>query len=368
MIKVLFLIHDLGQGGAEKVLVNLVNNMDRTKFEISVVALFGGGVNEQFLKSDIQFRSIWPREVPGNSKIMKLLSPKQLHQICIKDYYDIEIAYLEGPTSRIISGCRNKKTKTICWIHRNYFSIKQICSAFRSKREAVRCYKSFDKVVCVSQCVKDSFCSYLPIGKKAVVKYNTVESDNIIEQSKREISEIQINFLKIISVGSLKEVKGFDRLLRISKKLKEEGYKFHFYLLGKGPLEKEFQVYIKDNNLTKYVTLLGYKTNPYKYVKRCDLFVCSSHSEGFSTAVTESLIVGTPVITTRVSGMQEMLGDNNEYGFIVENDENSLYEGIKNLLDSPELLKHYKKQAKIRGKLFSTRATVQAVEEMLINI
>ena len=66
--------------------------------------------------------------------------------------------------------------------------------------------------------------------------------------------------------------------------------------------------------------------------------------------------------------MQEMLGDNNEYGFIVENDENSLYEGIKNLLDSPELLKHYKKQAKIRGKLFSTRATVQAVEEMLINI
>ena len=45
MKKILFLIHDLGHGGAEKVLVNLVNNMDRTKFDITVMALFGGGVN-----------------------------------------------------------------------------------------------------------------------------------------------------------------------------------------------------------------------------------------------------------------------------------------------------------------------------------
>ena len=51
--RVLFLIHDLGHGGAEKVLVNLVNNMDRNKFDITVMALFGGGVNEQFLKPEI---------------------------------------------------------------------------------------------------------------------------------------------------------------------------------------------------------------------------------------------------------------------------------------------------------------------------
>ena len=74
MIKILFLIHDLGQGGAEKVLVNLVNNMDRSKFDISVTVLFGGGVNEQFLASDIHFRAVFPKEVPGNSKLMKLLT------------------------------------------------------------------------------------------------------------------------------------------------------------------------------------------------------------------------------------------------------------------------------------------------------
>lgn len=72
MTKILFLIHDLGQGGAEKVLVNLVNNLDRSKFDISVTALFGGGVNEQFLKSDIHFRAVFPKEVPGNSKLTQI--------------------------------------------------------------------------------------------------------------------------------------------------------------------------------------------------------------------------------------------------------------------------------------------------------
>ena len=75
--KILFLIHDLGHGGAEKVLVNLVNNMDPAKFDIHVTALFGGGVNEQFLKPHIRYRAIYPRSFPGNSHVMKLLSPQE---------------------------------------------------------------------------------------------------------------------------------------------------------------------------------------------------------------------------------------------------------------------------------------------------
>ena len=77
---------------------------------------------------------------------------------------------------------------------------------------------------------------------------------------------------------------------------------------------------------------MGYKENPYKYLAKCDLFVCSSYSEGFSTAVTEALILGIPVVTTYVSGMTELLGDN-EYGIITSNDEISLYEAIKLLIN-----------------------------------
>ena len=113
------------------------------------------------------------------------------------------------------------------------------------------------------------------------------------------------------------------------------------------------------------VTFLGYQTNPYKYVAKCDLFVCASHSEGFSTAATEALIVGTPVCTVEVSGMKEMLGENNEWGIVTENDEDALYQGIKRLLDTPAELAHYKEKATLRGKNFSTENTVRAVEEML---
>ena len=123
--------------------------------------------------------------------------------------------------------------------------------------------------------------------------------------------------------------------------------------------------YISENKLEDTFILLGYRTNPYKYVKKCDLYVCSSHSEGFSTSVTESLIVGTPVVTTLCSGMQEMLGYNNEYGIVTENNEDALYEGIEKILTEENLLQHYKEQARVRGQRFSTEKTVKAVENML---
>lgn len=107
MIKILFLIHDLGQGGAEKVLVNLVNNMDRSKFDISVTVLFGGGVNEQFLASDIHFRAVFPKEVPGNSKLMKLLTPAQLHQMCVKS-----ITILRSPIWKVLLRALSVVAKT----------------------------------------------------------------------------------------------------------------------------------------------------------------------------------------------------------------------------------------------------------------
>ena len=98
-------------------LVNLVNNMDRSKFDISVTVLFGSGVNEQFLAPDIHFRAVFPKEVPGNSKLMKLLTPAQLHRMCVKEHYDIEVSYLEGPSARVISGCQDVSTKLVSWIH-----------------------------------------------------------------------------------------------------------------------------------------------------------------------------------------------------------------------------------------------------------
>ena len=117
MTKILFLIHDLGPGGAEKVLVNLVNHMDREKFDITVMTLFDVGVNRQYLAEHIHYRSCFKKMVRGNSHFMKALTPGQLHRWLIRDRYDVEVAYLEGPSTRIISGCPHSDTRLYGWVH-----------------------------------------------------------------------------------------------------------------------------------------------------------------------------------------------------------------------------------------------------------
>ena len=369
MTKILFLIHDLGHGGAEKVLVNLVNNMDPEQFDITVMALFGGGVNEQFLKPDIHFRAVFPKEVPGNSKLMKLLTPKQLHKLCVKERYDIQVSYLEGPSARVISGCQDENTKLVSWIHVEQHTMDKLAGSFRSKQEARTCYNRFDQTVCVSQYVHDDFCGILDFQKPCCVLYNTVESDKILALSQENAPELADDGrIRLVAVGTLKASKGYDRMLRIIKRLKAERYPVHLYILGIGPERQMLEKYVSDNALDDSVTFLGYQTNPYKYVSKCNLFVCASFAEGFSTAATEALIVGTPVCTVEVSGMKEMLGENDDWGIVTKNDEESLYQGIKGLLDDPNLLAHYKGKAAQRGKTFSTENTVKAVEDMLLNL
>ena len=369
MKKILFLIHDLGHGGAEKVLVNLVNNMDPSQFDITVMALFGGGVNEQFLSKNIRLIRCHKKLFPGNSYLMKLFTPRQLYRHYIKDHYDIIVSYLEGPSARIVSGCDDPDTKLVSWIHVEQHTMKKLAASFRSETEARNCYHRFDQTICVSRYVRDDFCRILNFRKPCQILHNTVESDQILTLAGEPAPELaDSGKIRLVAVGTLKASKGYRRLLGIIKRLYDEAYPIHLYILGVGPQQKELEDFVADRHLQDSVTFLGYQTNPYKYVAKCDLFVCASFAEGFSTAATEALIVGTPVCTVEVSGMKEMLGDHNEYGIVTENDEASLYQGIHSLLENPALLAHYKEKALERGKTFHTAQTVQAVEQMLASL
>ena len=369
MKKILFLIHDLGHGGAEKVLVNLVNNLDRTKFDVSVTALFGGGVNEQFLKPDVHYRAVFPRMIPGNSHLMKLLSPKQLHRLCVKGRYDIEVSYLEGPSARVISGCGDSETKLVSWIHSTTHSETHLSKSFRSLSEARGCYRRFDASVFVSQWTRDAFLSFCDV-KNPLILYNTNESAQILEKAAHpaEHEKFPCDGFHWCGVGKLTPNKGFDRMIRIQSRLRQAGFDSRLLILGEGEERPKLEALAVSEGVADSVMFLGYQTNPYKYVSKCDLFVCASHSEGFSTAATEALIVGTPVCTVEVSGMKEMLGEHNEWGIVTENDEEALYQGIKGLLEDPSRLAYYKEKAIERGKDFSTEETVRAVENMLLSL
>ncbi len=368
MKKVLFLINSLGEGGAEKVLITLVKNLDKSKFDVTVMTLFDVGVNKSLLPEDIRYLTHYKIMPRGNSHIMKLFSPKSLHRRFVKDKYDIEIAFLEGPCARIISGCENKDKKLISWTHCTWHSEREFAQSFRSLKEARNCCKVFDKNVFVSRGVQEAFEKYCQLDNKEVI-YNVIDSDRIQQLANEPVSDVEFkpNEFNIISVGKIIPVKGYDRLAKIQKRLLDEEYKVHTYILGIGGQRTAIEQYCTENNIQNSFTFLGYQQNPYKYMSKADLFVCSSLSEGLSTAVTEALITGIPVVTTDVSGMRELLGDN-EFGIITENKEEALYLSIKQMIDDCDLLNRYKQKAKERGASFSKDTLIGKVEQILDNV
>lgn len=360
---ILFLIPTLGGGGAERVLTNLVNNLDKNKYDITVQCIFKAGVNSKFLGKHIHFIQGRVKQFSGNVALMKLFSPHRLYKLFIHKRYDIVVSYLEGTTARIVSGCPYSDSKLISWVHVEQHTRKVASYCFRSYNEACKCLLRYDYTICVAESVKDDFVKLFPNVTNCLVLYNTNEDKKIRDLAKEAIDGTMSSEFNVISVGRLTEAKGYDRLIKVHRRLLNEGFKHHIYILGTGD-ESEINDLIIKEEVTKTFHLLGFQSNPYKFVARADLFVCSSRREGFSTAVTEALILGVPVVTTNCSGSFELCGAN-EYGFVVSNDEEGIYEGMKTMLSDPKILSHYKTQAEIRGQMFSKDATIQSVEHLL---
>lgn len=366
--KILFLIPNLKHGGAEKVLANLVNNLDPQKYDITVQTLFDVGVHRDRLKPHIHYRYCLRHSFRGNTTLAKCFSPELLWKHLVKDHYDIAVSYLEGPCTRILSGCTDPDTKKIAWLHSTLDTPSMAALGFRSPKDARAAYNRLDRIIAVSKGVGECFRQQLAITTPIHVLYNTNETEQILQSSLAEPDHPLFQpgtVPSVCSVGKLTPNKGFDRLLNVHRRLLDERLKHHIYILGIGEEQAALERQIQQLGVAGSVTLLGFHKNPYQYVSRCDMYVCSSHHEGFSTAVTEALIVGTAVVSTECSGARELLGENGEYGIVTENSEEGIYQGMKRMLSDPALLEHYKHQAKHRGCFFSRTETVRAVEQML---
>lgn len=357
--RILFLIHDLNCGGAERVLVNLVNNLDQKKYDITVQTLFDVGMLRDRLNDNIHYIGGFKKMFRGNVTLSKFFTPKQLCKMLIKDDYDLVVSYLEGQCARILSAYEGKK---IAWIHVEHLSQDAIAKPFKSFDEAKECYSKFDKIACVAKTVESNFNSYFHLDNKTEVIYNVIDKGAILEKSKEEQDLIIPNddCFNIVSVGRLyNNQKGFDRLIKIHYKLQENGVNNKLYIIGGGPDKQKFEEMITDDS----VILTGFVDNPFKYVKNADLFVCSSHREGYSTAVTEALILGVPVISTEVSGAKELVS--NGCGAVCDNNEEALYNAIKQALTNKTLLAEYKQKAEQRSKQISPEQSIEKFENLI---
>lgn len=367
MKKILFFIPTLGGGGAEKVLVNLVNNLDLKKYDITVQTLFDVGVNRKNLNSNIKYKTIFKKMIRGNIHILKLFSRKFLFKRMIKEKYDIIVSYLEGPTTRIVSGCMDSNIKLINWVHTEMKSIKEFQKSYRNKEEMREAYNRYDATVFVAETTKNNFESItnFNLENEKVIR-NVIDINKIIEKSTEKI-EIEKKQITLVTLARLAKSKGYDRLLRVHKRLLDEGINHDLWILGEGPERQNIGDFIKQNSLESTVKLFGYQENPYKYLKQSDVYVCASYIEGYSTAVTEALIIGKPIVTTRCSGMDEIL-QNGKYGLIVENDEEDLYDGIKKILLNQDIRNNYAELAIKRREHFEMKNQLKEINKMFDNI
>lgn len=368
MIKILFFIENLTEGGAEKVLRNLVNNMDRSKFDITVQTVWPCDF-EKYLVKGIKHKSMYAVRNTVNQNRYRIEAETGIaYKLHIKDDYDIECAYLEAGATKIMSASTNKKAKKLAWVHCDLKKAMADPEAYAEKTKPY--YAKYDRVICVSQNVKDSFVELFGDAVPVEVLYNTVDDGEICRMSKESLPDgIQKRRFTVLTVGRLSAPKKFLRMLKAHKRLLDDGFEHELWILGEGPERAELEKYIADNSLEDSAILLGFHSNPYCFMREADLLACSSDYEGFSTFATEGTILGRSIVTTDCGGMRELLG-NSEFGLITELNDEAFYEGLKKMLCNDALRRDYADKAAIRGRDFSARSLAEKTEkyfEELIN-
>lgn len=373
MKKILFIMNNLAGGGAEKLLIELLETLDKDKFKLTLILLDNEGIYLKRLKriKKLQKYYVFEELNKENSFFKRKLKKVFKFIICLfpnlffkkikkKDEYDIGVAYLEGPTTLFLSNLKNCKKK-IAWVHIDLERHKTMNRTLEKKA-----YSKMNKIICVSNDSKKSVENLYPeLKEKTEVIYNPIPKEEILKSCLKEINIYSTEKLNIIAVGRLNKQKGYDLLLKTHNELLKEGLDYNLYILGEGEERKKLEQYITDNNIEKNTFLLGFKENPYPYIKEADIFVSSSRYEGYSLVVAEALCLEKPIIATKCVGPMELL-DNGKYGLLAEGESvESLKENMKKLILSEKLRKKYSDLARERANIFDVDKTMKQIERVL---
>ena len=245
--------------------------------------------------------------------------------------YDVAIGFL-WPHHFI--GEKVKARKKIGWIHTDYSNI------YVNKKLETRMWRKLDNIVAVSEECSNTFTKEFPtLQEKTSVIENILSPSFIKEQANVEISE-EIRKKKettvLVTVGRLSHAKGLDHAVRACRKLVDQGYEVEWYVVGYGPLEEELKDLIHELNVQDHFFLLGKKTNPYPYIKACDIYVQPSRYEGKAVTIREAQILGKPVVITNFPTAKSQARDGVD-ALITPQSIEGIVEGIGRLIDDQNL-------------------------------
>jgi len=359
MKKILFGITSLTIGGAERVLVDLANRLS-DDFDVTILTIYGKGELEKQLKPEVKVLNLYPNRYADYSRLERLkISYRVTKKEQLPDGYDVYVAFLEGPITRMFTHEIKQDNKEwnplheavkIAWVHNDIskvFGSGKIAQMKLAYDEKV--YKQYDKIIFVSnENLKDFKKEYneIPLAKMQVIR-NYIDYKEILRKAEQvgniiggddndtDADEIYSKTeTNLLTVCRLVEAKALDRFIKVHKRLESQGIHSHVYIIGDGPERNNLVDLINKLNVKKSFHLLGPKENPYPYIKKCDYFCLFSYYEGFGMVLDEAKILNKPILITDMAAKECV--ENYSAHQIFDNTEDGVYEGLKKILTGKE--------------------------------
>ena len=394
MKKILFMLINMNIGGTEKALLNMISEMPRDKFDITILMLekYGGfleyipkGIKIKYLEYYKDIEEILnnpPQKVVkklikkgrfikgANILLMHIISKIKgersiFFKYVLRSYpdimqeYDIAIAYA-GPMDFISYFIANKikANKKLQWIH---FDVSKVGL---NKKFVEKTYSEFDKVFVVSNEGREKLINLIPSLSEKVDTFLNIISSNLILKQSNEYVGFNDNYrgIRILTVGRLTEEKGQDLCIKALKKLKNDGYKVKWYCVGDGTSRKDYEGLVSKNELEDNFIFLGQKVNPYIYMKECDIYVQPSRHEGYCITLSEARCFDNPIVTTNFTGANEQI-KNEVTGLVCDISENGIYKSVKRLLDDNDLFNNIKNN--LKEEVVDSTSEISKLDELI---
>ncbi|HCN50968.1 MAG TPA: glycosyltransferase [Chryseobacterium sp.] len=376
-IKILFRHRSMEMGGVEKVLLGLLNNLDRDKFEITVCLTLNQGklrnelpqhVRKVYLtdgKEDFSSNSLLQKLqlVVRRIKLRKLKNNPVIADRIINDTFDIEIGMDYRDYDAILNST-HKNSKKIGWFH-SEINVPQFQPLVP---EILKSFPQFDHMVYCSHKIKDMMHQYYP---KLSYPAETVIINPIpIEEIKKKAEEKLEHFPEgpvFVSIGRLHSRKGYHKLIEAHKRLINDGFHHSIVVIGDGGEMANLKAQAANSGVEKTFILAGNQMNPYPYIRKADYFVLPSESEAWPLVIAEALILQKPIVATNVGDVGLMIKDR-ETGYLINYEVDEMYEGMKAFLTDPELVLHIRENLKNIESQFDNQKIFDSVEEIIENL
>ncbi|WP_289128338.1 glycosyltransferase [uncultured Clostridium sp.] len=356
--KLLFVIDSLHSGGAEKSLVSLLSLIDYNNFDVDLLLFKQSGlylplipkqVNildtpSYFNNSNKEFKNRVAKI--KNSILIRIPNYKNKYhgaQITAKNIlkaldrqstkYDVAIAYSQGFPTYYVSD-KVEATKKICWINTDYKK-----AGYNPKFDR-KYYEKYDYMVSVSKKNKEVLEKVYPEFKYKIRVIYDIISTQLVREMAENGEGFSDNFegIRILTIGRHVYLKGYDMAIDAAKILKDNRVTFRWYSIGEGTLTDELKNKIKEYDLEDKFIFLGTFTNPYPFIKECDIYCQPSRFEGFGLAIAEARILNKPIVVTNFDIVYDQIKDE-ENGLISEMNGYSVSKNIERLIEEENLRK-----------------------------